>query len=1486
MQNCAQEFADFLGPGGYWTIDQQCHYTGEWPSNRADDYVSFSLKGIDPSTIGKTVDYEFPMSKCPMVPDTPPDAGANAGSGAGCDGGEGHPGEAGGSGSGGGLSCESTQGVAEQGLPQAGDPINTATGNKYIQEEDFNVDPWLTFRRFYNSDPSTPSTSMGTRWSHSFNRTLSRSSDTSGNVTVKVQRPNGMSETFRKIDDSSWIAATTNPDKLTEIDDASGQLVGYTLWVAALRHTEQYAFDGRLMSVRDNTGQTLNLTYSVAATDPSIAPSAGLLIGVTSPSGRQLSLVYDASARVRKLIQPEGAATTYGYDSVGNLVSVQYPDNRTRTYIYNESALTGGASLPSAMTGIGDEAGARFEETAFDSSGRAVSTQFAGGVGRVAIAYKDPGSADVSYPLGGTSHQNYANVQGLLRVQFVDSPCGECDQPYKSRSYDANGRPSTYVDFNGNVAFVTYDSNGLLTHEVTAKQANDIRTTTDTVWDGALRVPLLRTVKDNNGTVVSQVGWAYDASGKVTAACLMDPVLAPSYTCSPTSAVPTGVRRSVMTYCTAVNTTTCPLVGLPLKTDGPRTDVADTVSYAWYLTTDESGCATVGGVCHHLGDLKSTTDGAGLVTNYVSYDKAGRVTRIKDPNGVLTDYTYTARGWLATKTFRANSSGAVSALDATTTIAYDPTGTVHSVKDADGVTTTYTYDAAHRLTDVTDGLGARIHYTLDSAGNRTSEQVLSPTGAVVRSLGRTFNALGQLTALSDGLNRTVFSAGFTDSYDGNGNLVHSQDGLSVQQKRVYDGLNRLVSTLRDYQGTHSATANTQSVTSYDALDRVTGFSDPDGLNTTYDFDGLGNATGLHSPDTGTTTRGFDISGNPTQSVDAAHIASASAFDALGRLTTTTYADTTLNIAYHYDEADAVTGCTGNVGKGRLTRIVEGSGGIIYCYDRRGNVVKKQQTVGTTTTTTSYTWTPGNRLASMITANGTVISYARDAVGRIASVKATPLGGTATTVASNVTYQPFGQVASYKLGDGQTVTRTFDATGQLTDIASTAFSLHLRRDAMGNVVALGNAAGATTPAETYSYDSLYRLTGVQAGDGTAVEAYTYNKTGDRLSKVAPGMLTGSYTYQAGTHQLIGVGTTTRQVDARGNTTANVLASGTYGFGYNQRNRLTVVQDNGVTVGSYVLNALGQRVQKTAGGVATRFDYDEGSRLLSENAGTASRDYVWLDMLPVGLVDRAGSASTVNFVHADGLGSPRVVTSASGSVLWQWVYAGNPFGEKSPASASGYVLNLRFPGQYFDVESGLNYNINRDYEPATGRYIQSDPIGLLGGFSTFGYAFARPYNFIDPLGLSGILVINSSGSGDGILGSGGVSGHSWVSYTPDGGKTATYGTWGNNPQGLANGLEHNLELGRTGDATRAAQLNDAQEANFYGVVKQYESEGENAWGYFHPCSSFAADAWNSSTGESLSPNGPYSNPSSLKQSIIDANGGANHGSIGPTPPSPWP
>jgi YD repeat-containing protein len=125
--------------------------------------------------------------------------------------------------------------------------------------------------------------------------------------------------------------------------------------------------------------------------------------------------------------------------------------------------------------------------------------------------------------------------------------------------------------------------------------------------------------------------------------------------------------------------------------------------------------------------------------------------------------TYTLRGWLVSRSVGGS----------TTSFTYTPCGTVQTVTDADGVVTTYGYDAAHRLVKVTDAQGNYIQYTLDVAGNNTAEQVYDTHGTLRKSLTRSFNALGQLTKVVDGLNQTIFDASANNSYDANGNLVQA-----------------------------------------------------------------------------------------------------------------------------------------------------------------------------------------------------------------------------------------------------------------------------------------------------------------------------------------------------------------------------------------------------------------------------------------------------------------------------------------------------------------------------------------------------------------------------------------------------------------------------------------------------------------------------------------------------------------------------------------
>jgi RHS repeat-associated protein len=174
--------------------------------------------------------------------------------------------------------------------------------------------------------------------------------------------------------------------------------------------------------------------------------------------------------------------------------------------------------------------------------------------------------------------------------------------------------------------------------------------------------------------------------------------------------------------------------------------------------------------------------------------------------------------------------------------------------------------------------------------------------------------------------------------------------------------------------------------------------------------------------------------------------------------------------------------------------------------------------------------------------------------------------------------------------------------------------------------------------------------------------------------------------------------------------------------------------------------------------TRYVYDASGRLAGEydGAGRLMQETVWLGDLPVAtLRPKANGVSGVEvfYVGVDHLGTPRVVTRPTDNkVVWSWENSeafGNSLVNENPSGLGAFTYNLRMPGQQFDRETGTFYNYFRDYDSSLGRYVQSDPIGLLGGMSTFGYARGNPISRTDPFGLFNFpLPFGQAGGGGGI------------------------------------------------------------------------------------------------------------------------------------------
>ena len=155
-----------------------------------------------------------------------------------------------------------------------------------------------------------------------------------------------------------------------------------------------------------------------------------------------------------------------------------------------------------------------------------------------------------------------------------------------------------------------------------------------------------------------------------------------------------------------------------------------------------------------------------------------------------------------------------------------------------------------------------------------------------------------------------------------------------------------------------------------------------------------------------------------------------------------------------------------------------------------------------------------------------------------------------------------------------------------------------------------------------------------------------------------------------------------------------------------------------------------------------------------AGNTLRDYVWRDGEPVAQIEVVNGTDQVTYLHVDHLSTPRHGTNENGELVWSW--DSDAFGASLPFGTR--QVNLRFPGQYYDDETGLHYNYFRYYDPAIGRYLTSDPIGLQGGLNTYGYVGGNPVGLVDPLGLLGFEWNRNAGFGiSGIIGRGhGVAG----------------------------------------------------------------------------------------------------------------------------------
>ncbi|MBT3056560.1 MAG: RHS repeat protein [Candidatus Thiodiazotropha sp. (ex Codakia orbicularis)] len=720
--------------------------------------------------------------------------------------------------------------------------------------------------------------------------------------------------------------------------------------------------------------------------------------------------------------------------------------------------------------------------------------------------------------------------------------------------------------------------------------------------------------------------------------------------------------------------------------DGPRIDVSDVTTYGY----DAQGNRT------------SITNALTQVTQVTAHDAVGRPLTIIDPNGLTTNLSYDPRGRLTQQSL---SDGVTTR---TTQYDYDPVGNLTRVTQPDSSFISYEYDAAHRLIAMEDSQGNRIDYTLDAMGNRLSEQVSDSQGTLTRTQQQLHDELGQVRQLIDSQNNT------TDFiYDKNGNLTQTLDAKQNPDNQSYDPLDRVKQQTNALNGITKYT--------YDGQDNITSVTDPNNLTTTYEYDYLGNVTSQTSPDIGTTTYTYDEAGNRLTQTDARGITVNYSYDALNRLTHISYPDASLNVTYNYDQ--------GTYGIGKLTSISDSNGTTTYAYNAYGDLITQTRTSSDSIVTTfSYDYDTYGRLASLTYPSGNSVNYTYDAQGQLSGLSYEWSDGATQSLIGNLQTLPFGPVKAFDYGNGLSLTRGFDQDYQLiSQTIPGILQSSYQHDPVGNITDWQDLL-STGQDQLFDYDALYRLTSANGAYGDIT--YTYDATGNRLSLTLDGS-TETYSYVPSSHrlqQILGSVTDDRTYDTAGNTLQSLIGS----YTYDDTNRMVSFSKTGTTA-TYAYNGKGERISKNVDGNITRFRYGPAGQLLGEydQNGQAIREYITLEGQPVALVstDPVTAANTIYYLHTDHLGAVVKATDDTQALVWD--AERKPFGERSVTTAQ-IEIPLGFPGQYFDEESGNYYNYFRDYDPTTGRYLQSDPIGLDGGINTYTYAINNPLYWIDPTG----------------------------------------------------------------------------------------------------------------------------------------------------------
>lgn len=1063
---------------------------------------------------------------------------------------------------------------------------------------------------------------------------------------------------------------------------------------------EFHAFYNSRSSEASDLGRGWTHTYS-AFLDPSFSMGGWTLMRILDATGRGHYFEETASGvftglfheRTRVVEEAEGYVwyrldgTRLCFDAGGRLAWLEDAKGNRLTLAYDAD----GSGFAYVYTDPGDshnltekrnQAGHLLNTWSYDSEDRATAHDSVEGRG-VSLVYSSDTLVLVTDAYGTQRSYTLTSVDGRRRVASISGIAG---MPYTGESamrwvYDEDLNLVEKEDANDAVTrYLDHDMRGNPCRVIRAHGTAAEKTVLFT-YHPSMAVPLTRTEASVLSAGFKVTTWDYDADGNSVPNESPERLLSRLVEEGATANASGDVVA--FEYVTAFDHNAR---GQVISVDGPRPGTGDSTSFAY----DPSN-----------GDLLEIVRPIVGTTTLTSYDDAGRPGWVTDVNGQSRSFAYDGRGRVTAITNVSDGSS--------TAISYNLAGKPGSVTDEDGITRSFTYDGATgRLAKITDPEGNYIQYGYDAQGNRIQMSRHAPDDT--RTYLRQWDY--QHPYMPGKLWKEIQANGaFTEyGYDVSGRVSLVTDPEEHDTAYGYDLFDRLASVTQP--------GDAITAYAYDGQGNLSLVTDAEGSETTYHYDDLGRVVRTDSPDAGVMRYAYDPAGNLVSRTDALGNTVTYSYDDLNRLVQEQYPDPNQNVTYSYDQ--------GAFGMGRRTGMTDESGSLSLSYDARGRLTARTSTVLGTPFTFSQSYTPGGRVESVTTPSGRTLTYTRDAMGWMAGLSTT-LNSTTKQLVADMTYNPFGGPKGMSTGAGGEVDNQSGECGCI-EVANPGSQMEMvyTYDDNRNLLSV-TAPNAPWLDQSFTYDALNRLTHAEGRYGEA--DYTYDQVGNRLTRTMNGQAE-AYTYGADSNridEITGDDPVSFTLDAAG----NVTAMGDRTLVYNQHHRLVRVEEGTEVLGEYTYNGLGQRVVKEVDGNSTIFLYDMNGKLVAEAdaSGTITAEYLYMGKIRMAKADV--STGNLFFYLNDRLGTPQMMTDETNTVVWEAMY--KPFGEATVNPNSTVVNNLRFPGQYWDHETGLNYNKWRYYDPSIGRYLRVDPIALVSEINVYIYGSNSPINKIDPLGL---------------------------------------------------------------------------------------------------------------------------------------------------------